>query len=1677
MPDFLENLVSKYKTQEKNDYLTTLDDKYNKQPEDDYLGSIISKYEVKPIEPSPEVPEVSEKPFEPLNILKQSYLIPQLKTTEIAEGYKRYQEYENLKNQLPVGSPSEENYRNRRKIIEEYQEIKPDWLKKAEKEKKFLGFNIKEAEGLEREWYATTRLVGELEKKGRALGGMLGRGLLPIAEILGKEGMKTDLQERVAILEEPLLWESTFGNTPAVKAEKARAYKAMQSYDKGAWRGLANDLVESGVDTAITLSILRAFGVFKGGAPTTGVAGMGKGRFLLEGLKRAPQTGLMFSAMTPGDAEQRVKTFGYGTAYNITPYLVPFTGIKGLPAIIPDSLMNIAITSPQYLEIIKNAPDKVEAIRQSIPLLLYDIGFALRTRGLPRDYIRDVSIRNAKVQLGIRPPETPSRYAEKILKMQDEVDRLEKEGKIPPVRAEEPPIREEIPPVKTEPLAVKGKEPTKIEGILERQKVKTIPTQKRLEVFPEKAQLLIQIQDAIKKAPEISVNEKTPKLTFQIDGGANIYNTKQSLQSFYDKISKAPKFAPQITEKGITMPRSIAGKQEEFEPLIKTPKGYVSDGQILFKGETPVGRGIVITEREVSLEAINKQLNTKTQPANLQYYAVKGKEIEGTSETPLPKIKDDYYAITSAVFKTQDGRYVEYNQFKFNAIKNRFPNANYGVTDDGILIAYVNKEPIGAITPIVRETLTNEIKGTVVFQPTPPYKGIEPVGTEGAKPTETMPKEEIKTKTPITETIDKLYDQKLAEAKEKSQKGAISLQYAPKVPFREPIEHLASMTNKFFSDMKDGAIRLITDYPEIRENRPQLYNDLRTGFKPISEIVRVERGKIAVDIWGGLSPKEKEYSVEVIYAKDAIGRIQADKTTVYQDLAREELGKNVSEDVIKAKSIELAQNHLENLLRTIDQDSRLRTDKINESITNYDTISRSFTDSLVEEGILDKDQTIQDYAPHFVDTYTKNWHLYNYLPKKAKAPFRRYTKKAVGSTQPIIKDERAMLANFGQILLDNQVDHFFKTQLSKYDAKNTFSSDKLIDTFGSKLAFGKYEVPNLPSKPGRIVKIDGKEYMVYDYKRNYYRVPYERELASGELKEYEAMAMGKATTYLVPRDVAELMGKLRETTGYNRYLTWVNKAVGMWKGFVLNVAVPVSYNINNAVGDSLMLGLFHPKAFSKVPNSLNFLLTKPQNYNAKQKELSQFIESERVLEAGFMGWGKVQGEVITPHLLRGLLGISQFREAILRTALADSLLTEYKSTNKVPDSFIRTEGLDDRSALGKISRETLIDYAESSRDFDKWIRGAWAPFAKFYTEAPKLITKYAKHKPMVFLGKILTPYIAASLFNRATEKRNEVEEKLPWYFKAKFHLNLNTEDIDGDGNADFATIWSPQIPLDIVPLWGALTYPVVDNAFKVAQGKITFSEASKDIAKQWGMQQYKSALYLTNSALKTGVGLIANQDPIFYYKIVPEGVSRVSKIGLEAQYKYVLENLIPVAGQYMRLERTGEGLTQNWFLDWLLTGPLDVKQAFGFYRVDLSKQEISDVKNTMWAARMKDNELTYYITEHFIDNFKPNMTTDEYFQGLGSDKNILNTAKQNGIDLSEFSKERWEDNTIKNPGTLQLWALNQKRLAKTQIEKNQWDLVIRDIKRYGAEEAFKRLPKTMKGSTLQKLQERQNAIP
>ena len=402
---------------------------------------------------------------------------------------------------------------------------------------------------------------------------------------------------------------------------------------------------------------------------------------------------------TQGTINERAKSAIYRVAYNLTPAIVNATGLIGLKATATDILLNSWITSPSYVKLLQEKGLKKEFFKQSLPLFFADVVMALSTRGLPQNQRKAIMDKHYKDWVKKAPELRLPK--DEIDAIHDKVDEVIKETLVSKPPSEVGVSKEKEQAKVEEPVKETLEQKYNREQAEKKAKVKEIPAKPGLKVLPKKAQLLIQLDEAIAKAPsKADAGDKPGKVTFETDGGANIINTKESLTAFRDIIKKT---AP--TMKETTAPKSplgsTAGKKEDIDPLLKgAPEGYFTDGKMIIRGKPP--KKAKVSDRPAlgkeQHKQINDFLNAKTKPAEFQYYFIDtpDKEVYGKSTEPIAKSGDTTANVT---FKSEDGYYV-YKQDKFNAIRNRYPNATYGISQEGMLIASYQGKPVAVLLPI-----------------------------------------------------------------------------------------------------------------------------------------------------------------------------------------------------------------------------------------------------------------------------------------------------------------------------------------------------------------------------------------------------------------------------------------------------------------------------------------------------------------------------------------------------------------------------------------------------------------------------------------------------------------------------------------------------------------------------------------------------------------------------------------------------------------------------------------------------------------------------------------------------------------------------------------------------------------------------------------------------------------
>lgn len=196
------------------------------------------------------------------------------------------------------------------------------------------------------------------------------------------------------------------------------------------------------------------------------------------------------------------------------------------------------------------------------------------------------------------------------------------------------------------------------------------------------------------------------------DGKFRILNEKDALKAFKKEAStlKPSNLAPTIP--GYSMGQPAAAKKEKIDPLYRiSGKGgdeYFTDGRVIIKGKPPKNAKYITEEgkqQEVDIEAVKDQFKQKTTKSKILYFGQYEKNLGiAVSDKPVPDLNGDSKGMTYpfVVLENKAGRGY-FNQYLFNAIRNRYPNAEFQMSAkqpaESVLLAFDNGEPVAALAP------------------------------------------------------------------------------------------------------------------------------------------------------------------------------------------------------------------------------------------------------------------------------------------------------------------------------------------------------------------------------------------------------------------------------------------------------------------------------------------------------------------------------------------------------------------------------------------------------------------------------------------------------------------------------------------------------------------------------------------------------------------------------------------------------------------------------------------------------------------------------------------------------------------------------------------------------------------------------------------------------------------
>ncbi|NVM23819.1 MAG: hypothetical protein HWN68_18825, partial [Desulfobacterales bacterium] len=238
---------------------------------------------------------------------------------------------------------------------------------------------------------------------------------------------------------------------------------------------------------------------------------------------------------------------------------------------------------------------------------------------------------------------------------------------------------------------------------------------KRVQVFPRHAELMKEIDEAIKKAPTIeeTVTEDGKKLPgwketvkFKVDGEHEIINTKEALEAYKNLVKRKEWAVLKQRQKGFAgYPEAVpvAGKQVEFgDYIIMKEKGWISDGEMAIKAEIPAkskpneAYKAAYGEKRPAVKDIMPE-EKNLQDAEFAYNALRTAEQQSVSRKPIYADPREYMEIPLSIFRVGD-QYAHVRQKKIQFVKKHYPDAAWKVSpEETKAVAFDKGKPVAIV--------------------------------------------------------------------------------------------------------------------------------------------------------------------------------------------------------------------------------------------------------------------------------------------------------------------------------------------------------------------------------------------------------------------------------------------------------------------------------------------------------------------------------------------------------------------------------------------------------------------------------------------------------------------------------------------------------------------------------------------------------------------------------------------------------------------------------------------------------------------------------------------------------------------------------------------------------------------------------------------------------------------
>ncbi len=743
------------------------------------------------------------------------------------------------------------------------------------------------------------------------------------------------------------------------------------------------------------------------------------------------------------------------------------------------------------------------------------------------------------------------------------------------------------------------------------------------------------------------------------------------------------------------------------------------------------------------------------------------------------------------------------------------------------------------------------------------------------------------------------------------------------------------------------------EYEPTLKDYPQLQDDLRTGPISFGRKAR-EQSELALGgLIGDLNGHQEDIFWNVIGMRDLV--------------ARGGEGLKLPRD-LKVADI---QGELTRVFENAPQ-------AVKDAVAKYDKLMTGLGEDLISREKLGEGELKSNYFPHYVLDYMPSWwdDTSAFLPKRLRQPYRSYIKQAVGSAKDIAISKEALVWHLSSIFMDNAIDDWAVEQLTKYD----------------KIGLTGAQLKDLgPVRPNDAITIGDKKYRGFQYQPGRQMYPAQmtnpsalNKALEGNLSTQdwmastgprggaavrEGMTFGRYNkVYLLPQEIYDRFIKLKAPYAGNPFLALALPATGQWKRITLDFA-GLPFQGANLFGDFVNFYRTSPGATGEVGSSLSILrhLRDPGKLTEWQQHVLKVAHDKDVMGAGFVNeYAHITPLVSPKGLLEKIERFSSLREGVLRLAMLSYQMkrTEVGLPVHAPEYAQYVAGLDKTSAAAYVARNFTVDYLAIPDWYRQWIRGFVAPFATFYHINAKNWAKYAKNDTTGLFIKFMAPLIGLWAYNN-TGDRKKVEERLPDYWRFRpFKIHLKQEDLDGDGTPDRALIWSMQTPFEMA---GALVGldRIGDKVTLMRAGKMTAKEAALNQLADFGLGAVRTGHLLLNPMIQFFEGVTSNRDPRTRQEVVPSELERADEtLKKKYQLRYLIEKIAVPFGQYLKDQRGTE------HTNLLMSGPLDIQRALGFYWVNLQGADARVDMNETRKRRGEYDTYMYRIEQRYLEGRK-----------------------------------------------------------------------------------------------------------